>query len=186
MKRKYHQGGMPRRTTSGRYAFYWNAFLLNVNLQKRLHSKHLVYFHRWVTMRTSAITLSQYVVCDLSISPHKPSFYQHAVSNLFTALLLGKLTFKLGILINYRQQRSWAKVIFSQACFKNSVHREQRPPWEQIPPDQADTPPPDQADTPQQTRQTPPDQAAPPGKQTPVYGLRAAGTHPTGMHSCFN
>ena len=25
----------------------------------------------------------------------------------------------------------------------------------------------------------------PPGKQTPAYGLRAAGTHPTGMHSCF-
>ena len=25
----------------------------------------------------------------------------------------------------------------------------------------------------------------PPGKQTPAYGLRAAGTHPTGMHSCL-
>ena len=25
----------------------------------------------------------------------------------------------------------------------------------------------------------------PPGKQTPAYGLRAAGTHPTGMHSCI-
>ena len=24
----------------------------------------------------------------------------------------------------------------------------------------------------------------PPGKQTPAYGLRAAGKHPTGMHSC--
>ena len=24
----------------------------------------------------------------------------------------------------------------------------------------------------------------PPRKQTPAYGLRAAGTHPTGMHSC--
>ena len=24
----------------------------------------------------------------------------------------------------------------------------------------------------------------PPGKQTRAYGLRAAGTHPTGMHSC--
>ena len=34
-------------------------------------------------------------------------------------------------------------------------------------------PPLDQANTP------------PPGKQTPAYGLRAAGTHPTGMHSCF-
>ena len=26
----------------------------------------------------------------------------------------------------------------------------------------------------------------PPGKKTPAYGLRAAGTHPTGMHSCSN
>ena len=26
----------------------------------------------------------------------------------------------------------------------------------------------------------------PPGKQTAAYGQRAAGTHPTGMHSCFN
>ena len=25
----------------------------------------------------------------------------------------------------------------------------------------------------------------PPRKQTPAYGLREAGTHPTGMHSCF-
>ena len=62
------------------------------------------------------------------------------------------------------------------------------------PPDQADTLP-DQADLPPGARQTPPqdqadtprDQAdTPPGKQTPAYGLRAAGTHPTGMHSCYN
>ena len=39
-------------------------------------------------------------------------------------------------------------------------------------------PPQDQADPPR-TRQTPP------GKQTPVYGQWAAGTHPTGMHSCL-
>ena len=25
----------------------------------------------------------------------------------------------------------------------------------------------------------------PPGEQTPAYGLRSAGTHPTGMHSCY-
>ena len=35
------------------------------------------------------------------------------------------------------------------------------------------------------TRQTPPGPGRPPGKQTAAYGLRAAGTHPTGMHSCF-
>ena len=32
---------------------------------------------------------------------------------------------------------------------------------------------------------TPPDGDPPPGKQTPAYGLRAAGTHPSGMHSCL-
>ena len=66
-------------------------------------------------------------------------------------------------------------------------------PWTRwTPPDQ--TPPsPDQADhPPPRIRHTPPDQTRPPpgpdrhppGKQTPAYGLRAAGTHPTGMHSC--
>ena len=35
-----------------------------------------------------------------------------------------------------------------------------------------------------QTRH-PPGPGNPPRKQTPAYGLRAAGTHPTGMHSCF-
>ena len=62
--------------------------------------------------------------------------------------------------------------------------------WDATPPDQAD-PPPGPGRSPQ-TRQTPPDQAdpprtrqTPPGKQTPAYGLRVAGTHPTGMHSCY-
>ena len=55
--------------------------------------------------------------------------------------------------------------------------QEQTPPREQIPPRSR----PPRADT------TPPEQADPrPGKQTPAYGLRAAGTHPTGMHSCLN
>ena len=77
----------------------------------------------------------------------------------------------------------------------------EEPPWAGKPPgpgrtpragkppqtrDQGEPPhPPDQADPPG-TRQTPPpDQADTPGKQTPEYGLRAAGTHPTGMYSCF-
>ena len=43
-------------------------------------------------------------------------------------------------------------------------------------------PPPDQADPPgAETPQTRP----PPWKQTAAYGQRAAGTHPTGMHSCL-
>ena len=97
--------------------------------------------------------------------------------------------------------------IFTSVCqefwrVSASVHaRIYPPPPEQTPPDQADTPRTWQ--TPPRTRQTtPPDQAEPPPpprpgrhppgpgrhppprKVTPKYGLRAAGTHPTGMHSC--
>ena len=50
-----------------------------------------------------------------------------------------------------------------------------RHPPEQTPP-RPDTPPPGRDPT--WTR-------PPPGKQTPGYGQRAAGTHPTGMHSCI-
>ena len=93
---------------------------------------------------------------------------------------------------------------------------EQTPPGSRHPPDQADTPqtrqtppqsrPPWTRQTPPgsrpprlgrhpPTRQTPPrpdrhphppTHHPPPGKQTPAYGLRAAGTHPTGMHSWWN
>ena len=51
------------------------------------------------------------------------------------------------------------------------------------PPDQTLPPPPSPRD---QTlpEQDPPQEQTPPRKQTPAYGQRAAGTHPTGMHSC--
>ena len=105
-----------------------------------------------------------------------------------------------------------AKVMFVQVCVcpqggrvSASVHAGMPyPPTRDqadLPRDQADPPqirqtphPPDQADTPPGTKQTPPPPGPsrpppgpgrpPPGKQTPAYGLRAAGTHPTGMHSC--
>ena len=87
---------------------------------------------------------------------------------------------------HYRPQRSWAKVIFSQACVKNSVHggggggrvsasvHAGIPPPDQAPPPRAD--PPEQ--TPPQSRPPPGDQAhppprrpgTPPGKQTAAYG----------------
>ena len=53
------------------------------------------------------------------------------------------------------------------------------PGWENPPSDQADTPP--------QLREPPlgPGRTLPPGKQTSEYGLRAAGMHPTVMHSCY-
>ena len=50
-----------------------------------------------------------------------------------------------------------------------------RPLQEQTHPLGADTPP-------EQTH--PGADTPPPRKQTPAYGQRAAGTHPTGMHSC--
>ena len=77
---------------------------------------------------------------------------------------------------NYRPQRSWAKVIFSQVCVKNSVHRgggclpqcmlgytpqEQTPPGSRHPPG-ADTPL--GADTPRE--QTPPRADTHPQEQT--------------------
>ena len=58
---------------------------------------------------------------------------------------------------------------------------------QQTPPRPDTTPRPD---TPPGTRPPPSSRQPPgadplPGKQTPAYGLRAAGTHPTGMHSFF-
>ena len=54
------------------------------------------------------------------------------------------------------------------------------PPRTSPPPEQ--TPPPGPG-TPRSRH--PPGPGTPPWKQTAAYGLRAAGTHPTGMHSCI-
>ena len=105
-----------------------------------------------------------------------------------------------------------AKVMFLQVCVcprggrvSASVHAGMPDPPRtgRHPPRTRQTSPWDQADTPPRPgRLSPPgpgrhppgpgrhprppqDQAGPPGKQTPAYGLRAAGTHPTGMHSCY-
>ena len=114
----------------------------------------------------------------------------------------------------YRPQRSWAKVMFLQVSVILSTGGGGfclSACWDAGPPRTRDTLP-DQADPPEpgsppgpgrppRTRQTPPgprrpplDHADPPGpgrpppppKQTPAYGQWAAGTHPTGMHSCNN
>ena len=101
-----------------------------------------------------------------------------------------------------------AKVIFSQTCVKNSVHGGGgRVPDQAPPPDQAGTPPgpgryppSGPGRYPPRTRQVPPPwtrqvhthppcppgtRPPPPEQQTPEYGQRSAGTHPTGMHSCI-
>ena len=72
----------------------------------------------------------------------------------------------------------WDKPPLEQTLPQSRHPREQTPPAPR-----ADTPTPG-ADTPQ-NRQPPPEQTHPSGKQTPTYGQWAAGTHPTGMHSCF-
>ena len=97
--------------------------------------------------------------------------------------------------IYYRPQRSWAKAMFLQASVilstgggSASVHAGIPPPGADPP--GADTPlgadPPGAeplgADTPLGAD---PLGADPPGKQTPAYGEWAAGTHPSGMHSCL-
>ena len=61
----------------------------------------------------------------------------------------------------------------------NPPSQEQTPPGADTPPEQ--TPIPLGADT---LGADTPRADPPPGKQTPAYGLRAASTHPTGMHSC--
>ena len=55
------------------------------------------------------------------------------------------------------------------------------------PPDQADTlPPPPRADPPRPARHPPRTGRHPlPRNKTAAYGQWAAGTHPTGMHSCY-
>ena len=80
---------------------------------------------------------------------------------------------------HYRPQRSCGQGnIFAPVC--HSVHRGL---GGGLVSQHAQTPP--RADTPQE-QTTPREQTPPPGKQTPAYGQRAASTHPTGMHSCFN
>ena len=77
--------------------------------------------------------------------------------------------------------------VFTGVCLSTgggsaSVHARIPPPTGSRPPDQAPPSPGsgrhplDQAD--------PPGPGRPPWKQTPEYGLRVAGMHPTGMHSC--
>ena len=109
------------------------------------------------------------------------------------------------MLHHYRPQRSWGKVIFSQASVilltggSASVHAGIPPgpdtpleqtPWEQTPP--RSRPPrsrPPQELTPPRSR--PPGSRPPPGADSPGaehagrYGQHTGGTHPTGMQSCF-
>ena len=67
----------------------------------------------------------------------------------------------------------------------------ENPPWtRQTPPGPKRTPPagrtpPGPRRTPQTGRHPPGPRRTPSGKKTAAYGQWAAGTHPTGMHSCY-
>ena len=89
-----------------------------------------------------------------------------------------------------------AKVMFLQVSASVHAGIPAPPPRQTTPPPDQINHPPDQAyhsplgpgiPPPPRTRQTTPPGPGrpPPQKQTPAYGLRAAGTHPTGMHSCL-
>ena len=73
----------------------------------------------------------------------------------------------------YHPQRSWAKVIFSEACVNNSVHRGVclRACW-----GTRSRPPPG--------NRHPPEQTPPFAVHAGRYGQQAGGTHPTGVHTC--
>ena len=110
---------------------------------------------------------------------------------------------------NYRPQRSCGQGnVFTGVCLSTGGEGVcLSASWDAIPPPGPGRHPPDQADPPWDqadpagTRQTPRDQADTPlgpGRHPPplgpgrplreadsAYGLRAAGTHPTGMHSCW-
>ena len=95
----------------------------------------------------------------------------------------------------YRPQRSWAKVMFLQASVilstgggSASVHAGMPDPPQTRHPPGPDPPRPDTPHTsPGPGSRPPPPGSRPPhpGKQMPAYGQCAAGTLPTGMHSCI-
>ena len=111
--------------------------------------------------------------------------------------------FRTNSLHFYRPQQSCGQgYVFTRVC--HSVHRggspgrEDPPPAGRTPPRTRQTtpragrtprpgrpPPQDQADHPPAGRPPGPGRPPPPpGKQTAEYGLRATGTHPSGLHSC--
>ena len=96
----------------------------------------------------------------------------------------------------YRPQRSWGKLMFLQVCvilFTGEEYLTRYTPQTRYTPLRPGTSP--GTGTPSQTRYNPPGPGTPPGTGTPPwdqvhprpgrYGLRAGGTHPTGMHSCI-
>ena len=156
--------------------------------------------------QTSPILMLGALICvDIVTCPCKANIKPETLTSLKTLVVL---MLKHNSWFITGRNEVVAKVMFLQVCVwpqggrvSASVHAGMPdPPTRQTPPDQADTPPPPRTkQTPNGPGRSPPrlgrhphadtppprDQAdTPPRKQTPAYGLRAAGTHPAGMHSC--
>ena len=118
---------------------------------------HGSWFARWWTVSGLFVFNSfrrHYTGCRLRRVTNAKETARHQ-----SVLVVTKL---FNIAINYRPWGSCRKVMFSQACVKNSVHRGEGciPAWTG-----ADTHPP----------------LSPP----PPTATAAGGMHPTGMHSCY-
>ena len=112
-----------------------------------------------------------------------------------TNLDVTKLRFR--VLVCYRPQRSWGKVIFSQACvilFTGGILPQcmlgYHTPQTRHPTGSRHSPKPGPPGA-GPSEQAPPRSGTPPGSRHPPaaehvgrYGQRAGGTHPTGMQSC--
>ena len=102
---------------------------------------------------------------------------------------------KLHVHHYYRPQRSWGKVIFSQASVILFTGGGSTSVYAGIPSPSSRPPPPNKADPPGKetplARQTPPGKVDPPARQTPHavhagrYAQQAGGMHPTGMQFLF-
>ena len=116
------------------------------------------------------------------------------VSKCHVSFLIPPFTFRS----YYRPKRSFGQGnIFTPVCHSlftgGGGVPDQAPPRPGTqPPPRDHVHPPGPGTHPPGTRYTPRDQVHPPGpgapppeQQPPEYGQRSAGTHPTGMHSCF-
>ena len=153
-------------STSGRYASYWNAFLVEIQLL-------------WTKFQFITILFESKNCRCFDVIWKLKSWY--TLERLLRLSCMRKKSLKKATSIYYWPKRSFGQGnIFTRVC--HSVHRGGSI-WPGTPQDQVHPPPGTrQVHTPQ-TRYTPPPLQK---QQTPEYSQRSAGTHPTGMHSCIN
>ena len=147
------------------------------------------------------------VLDDITIFSKGKVLLSYRMKLLFFDNMLGKRNKLYSWSSCYRPQRSCGQGnVFTGVCLSTGGEGVCLSAcWDAIPPRPSRHPPgtrqtpPGPGRPPPRTRQTPPGPGRhppgtrhppgpgrpPPRKQTPAYGLRAAGTHPTGMHSCL-